>query len=455
MPRVELTVHPNYTDWGLREGVREMVQNWKDGDRDGFAGSMDFDEKKGILRLTNEGAMLGREVLLIGFSTKRGRKDLAGQFGDGLDLGCLGLVRSGCSVKIRTGTERWIPAIEPSKGFPGQEVLAFRITPKMADLGKTEVEIGGLEGDRWTELKRHFLFIERPDPKEVIECEKGKILLARPGDIFVKGIWVARVEGFQYGYDVEEKITDRERGMVKSFDLKWETARMWSEVLSRGEDYLVKRVYQMLEKNRPDVEYVETQTYGEGADKIVKEFEEEYGQDTVPVADLAQSRDMQLLGKKGAVVSEPLRKIVEKKKGETYQDTLKKLKEAVAKRYSADELTPEEWAVLDKVLAVVRIGIPELDLKNVDVVEFSDESLRGRFENGKALIRRAELASLETAMFVAIHEWSHAAGGDGTPSFEDTMLMVSVKVIVGLIEGQEEKVECSSSSTGETEPSSS
>lgn len=441
MPRVELTLHPDYTDWGMREGVRELVQNWKDGDRDGFLGAMDFDGKKGILRLRNEGAKLGREVLLIGFSSKRERKDLIGQFGDGLDLGCLGLVRSGCSVKIRTGTERWIPVIEPSKQFPGQEVLAFKITPSMADLGKTEVEIGGLDPDRWKELKRLFLFIEKPASEEVIECEKGRILLAMPGDIFVKGIWVAKVEGFAYGYDVEAKITDRERGMVKSFDLKWETARMWTEVLSKGDDYLVKRIFQMLEKNRPDVEYVESQTWGDGADKIVKEYEGEYGAGTIPVADLAQSRDMQLLGKKGAVVSEPLRRIVEKKKG-TYQDTVATLKEAVAKRYSADELTPEEWAVLDKVIEVVRIGLPDLDLKNVDVVEFADDSLRGRYENGKALIRRAELASLETAMFVAIHEWSHAAGGDGSRNFEMAMLDVAVKVIIRLLQGSQEELEC-------------
>lgn len=431
MSRIELTIHPAYTDWGLREGVREVLQNWRDGELDGKVGGMNFDKKKGLLRVWNEGVKLPKEVLLIGFSTKRERKDLAGQFGDGLKLGCLGLVRSGCKVVIRTGDQRWEPRIELSREFEGQQVLVFRTRKCKRDEGRTTVEISGITPESWENLKKFFLFLEPPDEDQVLKCQNGSILLDRPGDIFVKDIWVAKVGGFSFGYNTDEKITDRERGMVKSFDLKWESSKMWAEVLAKGDHFLAKRVFKMLEESSQEVEYLESQTWGKAADVIMEEFEEAYGEDSVPVKDLAQSRELQLLGRKGAVVSEPLRKIIEKKKGNFYEHRAK-LSGAVSKRYSADELTHEEWVVLDEVLTIVKFGIPVISLENVEVVEFTEPDLRGRFEDGRALIRRAELASLETALYVAMHEWCHASGGDGTAPFEDALLQVSVDVILKL-----------------------
>lgn len=430
--KIEMTVTSDYVQWGLWEGIRELVQNWKDADAKGQIGRLSY--KNETLKLRNEGANLSRNVLLLGFSTKRGQDDQAGQFGEGLKLGCLGLVKHGCAVRIRTGAEQWKPELGESKKFPGQEVLIFDVRNGLKDLGKTEITVEGIPAERWEEIKNLFLFLsEIPDDK-IIKCKSGSILLdpKRAGEVYVKGIFVDKAEGMQYGYDVNAKITDRDRGMVNSFNLKWEVGRMWTEAMAKGEKFVATRIFGMLNTGAPDTEYVESHGDPKTEEAVVEAFEEEYGAETLPVSDLAESREMQFLGQSTAVVDEKLRRIVEKKKGST---TAKKeaLKNAVTKRYSAEEIAPEEWAILDKAMELVKIGVPSLGLEHVQVVEFGDTNLRGRYDNGTALIRRVELKDLRTALFVLIHECSHAAGDDGSQSFEHALLAVSVEIIMGLL----------------------
>jgi len=67
------------------------------------------DWRQGVLRIENEGAHLSREALLFGTTSKMGRADLIGKFGEGLKLGVLALVRAGRPVTIRSGSEVWNP----------------------------------------------------------------------------------------------------------------------------------------------------------------------------------------------------------------------------------------------------------------------------------------------------------------------------------------------------------
>lgn len=432
--KIELTVTPDYVSWGLWEGIRELVQNWKDADTKGKVGKISYDPEKQTLKLRNEGAELSRNVLLLGFSTKRGHADQAGQFGEGMKLGCLGLVKHGCAVTIRTGAEQWKPELDESKKFPGQKVLIFDVRNGMKDLGKTEVTVSGIPPKRWKEISDLFLFLSEIPEEDIIRCKSGSILLDpnRAGEVYVKGIFVDKVAGMKYGYDVNEKITDRDRGMVNTFNLKWEAGRMWNEAMGKGEKFVAKRIFKLLDDGAPDAEYIDTHSSIETEDAVVKSFEEEYGEDAIPVSDMAESREMQFLGQKTVVVDGSLRKIVERKKG-SMEEKKEALRNAITKRYSADEITPEEWAILDRTVELVRVAVPVLSLKNVQVVEFGDTNLRGRFEDGVAMIRREELKSLRSALFVGIHEWAHAAGGDGSADHANAMLHVAVEIIMSIL----------------------
>ena len=92
MPKLQLTIKKTYRpSWGAFQGVRELIQNAKDG-QTAFGGDMDVWHVPGDhtlgerdrLMIENTGTVLSREALLLGETTKDGRKDMIGHFGDGL-----------------------------------------------------------------------------------------------------------------------------------------------------------------------------------------------------------------------------------------------------------------------------------------------------------------------------------------------------------------------------------
>jgi len=71
--------------WGTWECVREIVQNAKDEEEEN-GHKMTVKYERGWLRLSNIGADLARNALLLGQTSKASRDDLRGEFGEGLDL---------------------------------------------------------------------------------------------------------------------------------------------------------------------------------------------------------------------------------------------------------------------------------------------------------------------------------------------------------------------------------
>ena len=59
------------------------------------------------LILVNYNTELMRKVLLLGFSKKAASKEVIGQFGEGLKVGALALVREGRYVSMETSRDRW------------------------------------------------------------------------------------------------------------------------------------------------------------------------------------------------------------------------------------------------------------------------------------------------------------------------------------------------------------
>ena len=114
--KIPLSIEADYLpEWGAWEGIRELVQNGKDAEVQ-LDAPLKVTHKNQTLVIENEGASMERRALLFGSTTKTGRDDLIGKFGEGLKLGMLALVRAGRPVKIRVGGEVWIPTIEKSNG---------------------------------------------------------------------------------------------------------------------------------------------------------------------------------------------------------------------------------------------------------------------------------------------------------------------------------------------------
>lgn len=422
--KIELTIKVDYLpSWGVFEGLRELIQNGKDAVVE-FEAPLDVRHRRdsNTLVIENEGAVIPHEALLFGHTSKTDRADMIGKFGEGLKLGVLALVRAGHAVRIRSGSEVWVPKIERSEKF-NADVLVFYIEKGRADKKRVQIEVDGIAAEEWAEFKRCFLFLDKPKKDDVVETAYGALLM-RPedaGKLFVKGIFVQRDAEFKFGYNFHDVEVDRDRKMIARFDLEWRTRLIWSTAMSQRPD-LFGQFFELVEEETNDVmgidEYGAAKLPKEILEKAKEKFHEQFGADAVPVANIAESKDIEHLGKKGVVVNKPLKAVLQAVMGNT--ETVKEgLKKEVTCRHSWSALSPVEKANLEQAIFLVN-GVEKLALDTIDVVDFRSDGLKGMFErdgeNERVLIAKKWLTDRKETLRILVHEVAHRKGGDGDKS---------------------------------------
>lgn len=147
---ISLSLTEDYApQWGVWEGVRELVQNWHDGCLHGGApvqwvrddantfhalrsgdvvGSLTFSPAEEQLVLVNRDVGLARRVLLLGSSHKADSAAI-GQFGEGMKVGTLALLREGRQVDMCTRDEHWHWCRRVDAAF-GVRVLTVEVQPR-------------------------------------------------------------------------------------------------------------------------------------------------------------------------------------------------------------------------------------------------------------------------------------------------------------------------------------
>jgi hypothetical protein len=416
--KIELTIQATYLPlWGAYEGIRELLQNGKDAQTE-FDAPLKVRYRKdvGVLIIENEGATLPHEALLLGHTSKQGRGDLIGKFGEGLKLGILALVRAGHSIKIRSGSEVWVPAIQRSEKFQA-DVLTFDIQPR-EQKNRVAIEIGNIGEEAWEQMKDCFLFLGTIKDNEIVKSLSGSLLLAPrfSGKVYVKGIFVSNDPRFSYGYDLVDADLDRDRKMVSKYDLQYRTQVIWREALGRRPD-LISNFTQLLEREAADVEGVDqyaAQFLSEDVKKAVtEEFVKRHGDTALPVATLGDSQDVEHLGKKGVVVPKSLRHVLEQKLGSVDANKAK-LREEATTRYGWHDFSDEEKASVERAIFMVN-GVEKVGISEIDVVDFRDQAIRGMFkgDDRRILLAKKILAERDLTLRVLVHEVAHRQGGDG------------------------------------------
>ena len=420
MSTVELTIKTDYLpNWGVREGLRELLQNAKDSEAEfGAPMSVKYDAKRMVAKIENRGAKIPQEALLLGYTSKSGRGDLIGVFGEGLKLGTLALVRSGCSVRIRSGGEVWTPEIRRSAKFDA-EVLAFDIRGGNKDLDRVCVEVEGIDPRLWADTTSRILWMSK-NPGETIESMYGTVLLDPRfrGRVFVKGMQVTMDEGLQYGYDMKELETDRDRKLVDPWALKYSMMKIWMDASNREPD-LASKVAELIEvPEAADLSHFDGGYVGHSVnsyvmDAVADRFEESWGEDAVPVKTVQESREAEHYGKKGVVVSSRQRGFLSCKYGE---DPLSSLRRGASRTWGWHELEEGEKRSLEWAM---RLSGTEGD--PMEVVDFFSASMLGLYDGGKILLARKTLADRTEALKVLVHEKAHEGGGDGEKGHVDRM----------------------------------
>jgi hypothetical protein len=424
MSRIELTIDAEYladgNRWNAAAGIREFMQNGRDAEIEQKAAltvSHYVDaQERGVLVIENEGAVLPKNTLLLGRSSKReNQEELAGKYGEGYKLGSLALLRAGYEVRIRNGGEVWTPAIEASERFEGAKVLVFNIASGRAERNRVRVEIVGVSSDSWKALRENYLFLYKREIKSV-KTSFGTLLLGDKwkGRVYVKDILVTTDTTLEYGYNLADAELDRDRQMIESYDRNNRLARLWSEAVAARPD-LFEEFYGLLQGESSDVDGLSRWNSDRIAPEIsalvAERFQAQFGEGAVPVRNLAESADVEHLGVRGIVVKDALLGALKRTLGDA--ETVKeRLKDEIRENFSWSDLSAVERANLESGIALVGFAV-EASLSDIDVVSFRSVKLMGLFKDGRVVLARKMLSSRKDTLEVLVHEFAHRKGIDG------------------------------------------
>jgi hypothetical protein len=454
MARIPLSVCSDYLpNWGIHEGLRELVQNYIDAAEDvGVKGEIRYEggTARGRVILRNPSARpLTREALLFGATSKANRADQRGQFGEGMKVGTLALVRAGRSVTIRTQAETWVASLSPAPDFGGRKVLTFDTRKRQTETDAVEIEIGPVEREEWDAIRDAFMFMQEEEG-EVSSAKgyTGALLLdARHRDaVFAKGILVTKMEGCRYGYDLSDLNLNRDRSMVNEWDVRYQVVNLISEQYRKGTITLAD-ISSMFLDNVWEVRDGHTWMYSNVtrdllADMVARKREasplargiivtssedeavkaESYGYAPVRIPKTLRDATSRYLTS-DAEESVAFRNKVGMV---TYAEMVAEMQDAVEVTHTLSDLTAEERGNLDWSISLLsRVGVSV----NPEIVTFFRSDLLGLYRGGKISLSRSILTDRNETLGTLIHEYSHGWGGDGsiehTRKIEETWVKVA------------------------------
>ncbi|XP_048238002.1 uncharacterized protein LOC124111395 [Haliotis rufescens] len=432
---IPLTVTSRYArSWGTWEGIRELVQNWHDGlhsmaamlddlpldtsvkvefrceknvteqkyeafiknpvsKKEKILGHLIYNVLENRLMLTNECTALQKKILLLGYSAKADTKEVIGQFGEGLKIGALALVRQGHLVTMETGSDIWEFQLLHNEEF-GEKVLSVVISERLEDLdsfnqGESDTELGkseksytctkisGVENQHWKKFLPRFLFL-RP-PADFVKTELGTLLLDphHNGQLYMKGIWVSDLsqEDLAAGVDFVHLQLDRDRNAVpKPSEIDHQVSGMWIRALQKKPSLAEKYYHLLFNDKYRDVRHAADYATPEMALVIADQFLKQYGDSAFPVLNNTEAADIQAvrdeLHRTAVLCNDTMIKLLIK--SGRYGNlnaalTQQRMKESVTVPYSS--LSSEQRRVLQEAVSLTNMADPSFSLAVIDVID--------------------------------------------------------------------------------------
>lgn len=250
--------------------MRELFQNALDQETKDPRNKMvfEYDSKNERVTIGNKTSVLDANSLLLGFTTKADDSATIGQHGEGYKIAFMVLLREGKAIHVLNygKQQEWEVKLVKSRRFSGCMVPTVYVEKKMfwepvPDRDLTIV-VDGITPDEWTAISECNLHLLRKK-KVLQECEAedyGRVLLDgdQSGRVYVKGLYVCTVKELCYGYDLEPQyITlDRDRSLIRNFDLVWRTSSMWKSLWRTPS--MQEYILGMIKDGRNDVYYLKS-----------------------------------------------------------------------------------------------------------------------------------------------------------------------------------------------------
>lgn len=226
MKEYNFTITRNYvSDWGLIEGVREILQNAIDS-----SGEMSVNIKDDILTISNKGIKLPIKSLLMGYGTKTNDDFSIGGKSEGSLLAIMVLIREGYNVLVTNDDEYWMPKFTYNEDLE-EEILTIEVE-KSNPQHIFEYEISGLSEYDIETLLDEFPILDKEingEKYESVETQCGEIILDEKyrGRMFVEGLPIQRDDNFEFGYNFKTEYVklDRDRKAINYYELRGLTAQ--------------------------------------------------------------------------------------------------------------------------------------------------------------------------------------------------------------------------------------
>lgn len=426
MAKFQLSLTADYvSNWGVWESLREIIQNGLDAQQDGRAFSFErLNDAGSTLRFITQAVKLERKVWLLGTSSK-GDGSYRGHFGEGLKLAMLVLARSGVTVRIINDDESWIPTMEESEEF-GAQVLTISTRKLPAATGRFEIQVRGISDEDWALTQARFLDMH-PSADVIPAGSYGSVLLdeAKKGSVYAKGIFVQSVEKLVYGYDLLQVATDRDRGMIDSYNLLWALSTVWKCALVERPE-LATTAYDLLQAEAEDVERLGYALVHDQYKLLAAEFTKRHGANAIPVKDDAAAREAEHWGVTPVIVSGMLADALWNIEALCPAKVRETTKSKVVCVYALNSLPMLESLTLRTACALLAPAAERLQLPgpldHVQIVDFSSTETLGMYDNTgdhlKISLAKELLQNLPKTIQVLAHEMAHARGTDGAVGHE-------------------------------------
>lgn len=211
-----------HKDWNVVSALREFLSNMLDTQQE-----YDVKHDGKFAYIEDQGNGLPKSSFILGESTRDGSQ--IGQFGEGLKLGFITLLRENRKIEVSTvGNDILVKAVSAEDLYQDvdQETLEKKRNPAMSDVKVMELTFTQNKRKTGTMIKVECsaqeleeacsLFLKLREPQRI---DAGIFLPG--GSIYVLGLRTAKMPNMLFSYNIEDKtMTNRDRNIVDTAKLQ-------------------------------------------------------------------------------------------------------------------------------------------------------------------------------------------------------------------------------------------
>ena len=280
-----------FKNWGIREAIREFIQNQYDGiitkiksrknlevkkvgkeyiingrkkyleydflnkEQDKIFGKIRYNHFKKVLSISNEGELLLADFLLGGSKEEENNPDIIGVFGEGMKLAILSLCRLEKEVIIISSNKKYTFRLKEDITFIKNSIPQKCLHCKTEEYydndckDQIKVMIKNITSEEWSNQIDNFLWLLGENIEIYTSLDKNNKELGQviyedylKSKIYVKGIFVQEIKGDKEkvvpGFNTSLKL-DRDRNCIQnSYELKSVISEIMSGTINKNIDYL-------------------------------------------------------------------------------------------------------------------------------------------------------------------------------------------------------------------------